>query len=876
MTSIPQRSLLAVMVALFVAAVVTATPSQAAATTCTSATPSGAGYSVTVCITAPAPGATLSGDVTVTATATTSSGGPGVARLEFGIDGPAAASPLITDFSSPYTFTLPTAQFVDGAHTLSVHANLRDGNVSQETTQRNTFNNGTTSVPPLPATTRSPVTGTTPAAGAPFVVAAVGDGAGGESNESNVVNLIQSWHPNLLTWLGDVYDNGTFTEFKNWYDPTGYYGAFRSITDPVVGNHEYGDMSSPTKARGYFYYWQNIPHYYSYDAGGWHFIALDSTSQYMGTSGQTQAAQAQFQWFQDDLDANTLPCVAVYYHHPLWTVGPEGPSTRMTPYWSVMASHHVTLVLNGHEHDYQRWAPLDGAGNPDPNCVTEFVSGAGGHSSQPAITTDSRVAYASTSQMYGALRLDLTSSAADFTFVKTTGKATTVLDSGSVPCRGSDGAAPTTPANVTATAASDTSVQVSWAPSTDNVAVTGYDVYRDGGLVATLGAGSGSYLDTGLTPGSTHTYTVDAFDAAANHSAQSSPASVRLPAQDTQAPTTPSNVSATAVSSTRVTVAWAASTDNVGVTGYRIYRDGALVGTAASSARSYDDTTVGGSTSYSYQVSAIDAASNESPLSPAVSVTTPGSDSSAPTVPGSVTASTAPDGSFVTVSLSWSPSSDNVGVTGYDVYRDSTLLGEVSASTTSFTDPAAHGSTAYQYGVVAFDAAGNRSAPGTVDVTTPAATPQTANAPDVADAYVNASSASTNYGANTALRTDGSPQMISYLRFNVTGAQSQISSATLRIYGTSKSQGFSVYAVADPSWGEKTVTYNNRPALGALVATSPADSGAGWVGVDVSSLVTGNGTVDLALVSDAGTQSAYSSREAASNQPVLVVQSFPY
>jgi len=102
---------------------------------------------------------------------------------------------------------------------------------------------------------------------------AVGDAASGSPTERQMAGLMASWQPNLLTYLGDVYDRGSPYEFDNWYgDPSGI-GQFRSITNPAIGNHE------PLTAggAGYFEYWDNIPHYYSYDVAGWHVVTLDST-----------------------------------------------------------------------------------------------------------------------------------------------------------------------------------------------------------------------------------------------------------------------------------------------------------------------------------------------------------------------------------------------------------------------------------------------------------------------------------------------------------------------------------------------------------------------------------------------------------------------
>ncbi len=183
---------------------------------------------------------------------------------------------------------------------------------------------------------------------------------------------------------------------------------------------------------------------------------------------------------------------------------------------------------------------------------------------------------------------------------------------------------PTAPTNVRATAASPTSATVTWSASTDNVGVTGYDVYRGGAKVAQVAGSTLTYTDTGLQPNTTYSYTVDAFDAAGNHSAQSAAATVTTPAgSDTQPPTVPQNVTATASSPTSVTVGWSASTDNVGVTGYDVYRGGAKVAQVAGSTLTYTDTGLQPNTTYSYTVDAFDAAGNHSAQSAAATVTTP-------------------------------------------------------------------------------------------------------------------------------------------------------------------------------------------------------------------------------------------------------------
>jgi len=177
---------------------------------------------------------------------------------------------------------------------------------------------------------------------------------------------------------------------------------------------------------------------------------------------------------------------------------------------------------------------------------------------------------------------------------------------------------PSVPSSVTATAQSSTSVLVNWTTSTDNVGVTGYKVYRNASQVGT--SATTSYTDTGLTVNTTYSYTVSAYDAASNNSAQSSPA-VTAKTPDQTAPSAPSGVSATAQTPRQVKVTWTASTDNVGVTGYKVYRNGSQVGTSTTT--SYTDTGLQQNTTYSYTVSAYDAAANNSaPSSPTVTIMT--------------------------------------------------------------------------------------------------------------------------------------------------------------------------------------------------------------------------------------------------------------
>ncbi len=143
----------------------------------------------------------------------------------------------------------------------------------------------------------------------------------------------------------------------------------------------------------------------------------------------------------------------------------------------------------------------------------------------------------------------------------------------------------------------------------------------------------------------------------------------------------------------------------------------------------------------------------------------------------------------------------------------------------------------------------------------------------VADAYVDSSAPSTNYGTSTQLRVDGSPILRSYLRFNVSGVSGTVSQAILRLYANGAlNSGISVHRVADNTWSETTVNYNNAPAVGSLIATSAGMKARTWVAVDVTSYVNGNGTFSFALTATSDKLLSLASREAA-NKPQLVVTS---
>ncbi|WP_409372142.1 fibronectin type III domain-containing protein, partial [Pseudobacteroides cellulosolvens] len=257
--------------------------------------------------------------------------------------------------------------------------------------------------------------------------------------------------------------------------------------------------------------------------------------------------------------------------------------------------------------------------------------------------------------------------------------------------RTNDTQAPTVPSGLKVDAKTDKTVNISWTASTDNVGVSGYEVYRNGTKLASV-IGT-VYADLGLTQGTLYVYTVKAYDASSNISAASAGLSVRT--NDTQAPTVPTGLKVDAKTDKTVNISWTASTDNVGVSGYEVYRNGTKLARVTGTV--YADSGLTQGTLYVYTVKAYDATSNISAASAGLSVRT--NDTQAPTVPTGLKVDAKTD---KTVNISWTASTDNVGVSGYEVYRNGTKLASVTG--TVYADSGLTQGTLYVYTVKAYDA----------------------------------------------------------------------------------------------------------------------------------------------------------------------------
>jgi len=631
------------------------------------------------------------------------------------------------------------------------------------------------------------------AQGSDPVIAAAGDIACDPSNSNfNGGNgasssCRQKYTSDLLVGAGlaavlDLGDNqyycGGYQAFLQSYDLS--WGRVKSITHPSVGNHEYltsGGTDCSSGAAGYFNYFgaaagQPGQGYYSFDIGTWHLIALNSNCSSAGGCG---ASSPQGIWLANDLKTHTSFCTLAFWHIPLFSSGGRA-NNNSKPFWQLLYDNNADLILSAHDHTYERFAPQTPSGTLDTTRgIREFIVGTGGanHTSFVTVAANSEVRNAST---FGVLELTLHSTSYDWNFVPEAGQ--TFTDSGTTACHGatSDTTPPTAPSNLTGVAASAQQVNLSWGASTDNVGVTGYNVYRNGSFLAATAATT--YSDSTAQPGTTYSYTVAAYDAAGNVSLPSNTATVTTPVlSDTQAPSVPAGLAATVVSASRVDLNWGASTDDVGVSGYTVYRNGSAIATTTGpSATAYSDTSVAPSTTYSYTVDAFDAAGNHS----------------------------------------------------------------------------------------------QQSAP--ASATTPASSQQTVTLNPTADTYVDSSNPTVNHGTATPLRVDGSPLVYSYLKFDLSSVPGTITGLTLNVYATSSSTaGYAVRPVADTTWSESALTWNNAPPIGSANAGTSGPFSANFLtSVNVSSLINGNSLVSMAMIGINSTAIAFSSREG-SVKPQLVV-----
>ena len=786
------------------------------------------------------------------------------------------------------------------------------------------------------------------------VVAAAGDIACDPANASFNGGLgtsnscRQKYTSDLLVDAGlaavlDLGDNqyycGGYQAFLQSYDLS--WGRVKPITYPAVGNHEYltsggTDCNSANAgAAGHFRYFgaaagDPSKGYYSYDIGTWHLIVLNSNC---GAAGGCSSSTPQGQWLRADLAAHTNFCTLAYWHVPVFSSGGRADSAYRT-FWDALYAADADVVLNGHDHTYERFAPQTPTGALDlARGIREFVVGSGGanHTSFTTIFANSQVRNDTT---YGVLKLTLHPTSYDWEFVPEAGR--TFSDAGTGACHGPtpDTSPPSDPSNLAANAVGGSRVDLSWTASTDDVAVAGYRILRNGSEVAT--STTASYSDRTVQPNTTYTYAVRAFDHGGNLSGSSNTASATTGPPDqvlTFAPSDDAYVQAD-LAGTNFGSATSIHVDNSpvknfllkfplsGIAGRQVvsaklrlhclnasdaggdfhlatsssWSEQTVTWNSAPAANAAVAASLGAVTAgtwYEVDLSSLvtgdgslslrvtsastdgadyDSTEGTASFAPQLVVTVAGEsvpDTEAPTAPTNLLATSV---SSSTISLSWDASTDDVGVAGYQIVRDGLQVG--TSPSTSFLDSALQPATTYTYTVRAFDAAEHVSG----DSNTASATTKPPSSTVIVlpsdDATVRSSMPTTNFGTSPSLETDNQPVQHLLLKFSVSGIGTRtVVSAKLRLFCTDSSNRGGDFRVANSSWSEGTVNWNNAPAANSAVSASLGPVSVGtWYEVDVTSLVLGDGVVSLKVTSSSNNGADYASKEgAAGRAPQLVI-----
>ncbi|HSS97293.1 MAG TPA: metallophosphoesterase, partial [Terriglobales bacterium] len=237
--------------------------------------------------------------------------------------------------------------------------------------------------------------------------------------------------PGTVLVAGDLaYPDGSDENFAKCYEPT--WGRFKDRTRPAPGNHEYHSDGASGYAR-YFGAAAGDPKkaYYSYDLGTWHVISLNSEC---AEVGGCDAASSQGQWLKQDLEQHKNGCIVAYFHKPLFSSGgSHGNDPKMKPLWDVLYHAGADVVINGHDHDYERFALQDPEGKSDPeHGIREFVVGSGGKNSHRKMGATKPNSEVRNDDTFGVLKLTLHAKRYDWEFVPEAGK--TFKDSGSGTC----------------------------------------------------------------------------------------------------------------------------------------------------------------------------------------------------------------------------------------------------------------------------------------------------------------------------------------------------------------------------------------------------------------------------------------------------------
>lgn len=238
--------------------------------------------------------------------------------------------------------------------------------------------------------------------------------------DADTAELVQSYDPKLVLGLGDLqYEYGTLAAFRQAYAET--WGAFKSITRPVPGNHEYYTAG----AAGYYDYFDRTrPGYYAFDVGRWRVYALNSNCAHVSCDREAR-------WLDRKMTERPRRCTAITMHHPRYSSGTHGSTTTVRRLWRVALEHGTDLALAGHDHHYERFRRMNAAGGFSRTGIMSFVSGAGGRSHY-SIKDVRRGSVVRDDDSFGALALTLGQGRFAWEYQTVDG---TVVDSGTARCR---------------------------------------------------------------------------------------------------------------------------------------------------------------------------------------------------------------------------------------------------------------------------------------------------------------------------------------------------------------------------------------------------------------------------------------------------------
>jgi Calcineurin-like phosphoesterase len=274
----------------------------------------------------------------------------------------------------------------------------------------------------------SPTRGPSPS-GDPVLVGAGDIASCGLDGDEATARQVDGIAGTVFTAGDNAYEAGSADDFKNCYDPT--WGRFKDRTRPAAGNH---DWLTPD-AQGYRDYFgaaavnADGKTWYSYDLGEWHIVVLDANCGQVGGCG---ADSDQGRWLAADLAANQSVCTMAIWHQPRFSSGDEhGNDPEVDPFWRALYAAGADVVVNGHDHDYERFGPQDPAGHPDAaRGIREFVVGTGGAAirgfNPPVANSELRLAIGP-----GVIKFTLHPRSYDWTWFSAT---TDVTDSGGAPC----------------------------------------------------------------------------------------------------------------------------------------------------------------------------------------------------------------------------------------------------------------------------------------------------------------------------------------------------------------------------------------------------------------------------------------------------------